>query len=222
MASSSRAFSKLICILLLIWWVRFHLEIALLHADILLSTESPFSSQALAMSFLTSSFLQSFLSYRNSPFFFLGSGSRKAMIGLWTEPPKFRYEHLPEGNNSAHKLFYMALSNLQWTVWVWRTPLHERKFLECRRSYRSHWDMKILKSMKVPSALAGPPSFSELSMMSLKSPVRNQGPVLFREISVIRCSISLRRACSGAPYVKVAKNFSFLYSISESIKLLHK
>ena len=97
------------------------------------------------------------------------------MRGRWSEPSEARYEHLHVGNSSAHVLFEIARSCLQWTVWVCLVPHHDRKLPECRKSKRSHWDMKVWKSIKDPSVLTVPPSFSLLLMILLKSPVRNQG-----------------------------------------------
>ena len=54
-------------------------------------------------------------------------------------------------------------------------PLHDKNSPECLISNRSLLDKKVRNAQKVPSALSGPPEFSLLSVISLKSPVRNHG-----------------------------------------------
>lgn len=79
------------------------------------------------------------------------------------------------GKRSDHWLFAIALSRRQCTRCVCLWPLQERKFPVCCMSNRSKAERRLLKAPKEFSVLTGPPSFSELSTISLKSPVRNQG-----------------------------------------------
>ena len=111
--------------------------------------------------------------------------SRKDSSGLWSEPSYGRYWRLHDGYSSVQSLLLIALSNRQWTRWVPLLPLHDRKFPECFKSKRSFVDKNV------PSALSGPPAFSLLSTISLKSPVKNQGS----PDGGLRSEISFHTAC---------------------------
>ena len=79
-------------------------------------------------------------------------------------------------------------------------------------------ETKFRKGINEPSHLSGPPSFSVLSKMSLKSPVRAQASSLPWPIIEISSYKSALLSCCGVPYMKVIKNKFFLYVTLVSMK----
>lgn len=173
---------------------------ALVHSDIAVMTLAMHSlmvifsalAQVVATSAFTSSLSFNRRSYRNRPLRFFLSGSKYDINGLLSEPSYARYWHLAFGNISAHMLLTIARSSLHLTKCTPRCPLQDRGSPECCRSYKSASAMNVRMSVKEPSSLLGPPSFSVLLVRSLKSPVINSGASLESEREMI-CSHSYRR-----------------------------
>lgn len=119
--------------------------------------------------------------------------------GLWSDPSKQRYWDLPKGKLSNHVPLPRLRSNLEWMKCVWRWPLHENEFPECGISHSPFWDTKLRNGMKEPAGLTGPPFFSVLSSMSLKSLVRNHASSLWAPSWVTLFQTAPRNTFYGAP-----------------------
>lgn len=151
----------------------------------------------------TSNWISSFsfkrVSNRNGFFFFYGGAPKYVTNGRWSEPSNLRYSHLLWGNNSDQEQWPKALSNRDLMKWEYLVPLQEKGFHECLISHRPFCDTKLLKTRKEPSQRKGPPCFSELSRMSLKSPVRSQAEVLWAPSDEIFSQNTERFSTCGAP-----------------------
>lgn len=151
--------------------IRVDLMAAILSLTVL---KSP-SFHVLHTNSFTSGLFFSLRSYRKRPRFFFFSGSKKEIRGLWSDPSYARYWHLAVGNSSAQSLLATARSRRHRTRSSSLWPRQDRKSPECGRSNRSPSEKNVRKSVKDPSGLVAPPSFSSLLSRSLKSPVKNQG-----------------------------------------------
>lgn len=80
----------------------------------------------------------------------------------------------------------------------------------CLMSKRSLADRKDRKGPKELSDHSLPPDFSELSVISLKSSVRNQSSLLVSANAVSSSHTSYLLLTSGAPYTNVLKKHAFL------------
>lgn len=177
-ASSNFTQSSSIFFLLLFWVFLCHEMIALQHALILLSTEAFSSSfQASKSICFTSSLSFNLLSYQNIPFCFFLTGSKEVTIGLLSEPSKTKILTSWTVSLNPISIFHCPIVSTPDKMSVSLTP-PRKKLPENLRSYKSHFDMNDLKSVKDPSGLSGPPFFSELSIISLKSPLNSHGSLL--------------------------------------------
>lgn len=162
------------------------------------------------------------LSKRKRPFFRFLEISKWTTMGRWSEPSNQRYSLRPAGNRSNHEQFAMALSNLDWMKWVYMVPLHDKWYPECLRSQSPICAKKLLNDRKEPSQQAGPPTFSELSRRSLKSPVISHESSLSCPISISYCQKAGRFTARDALYMKETKQVVPCASMQVSIILVEE